>query len=115
MLNTITGRLVTVSMNADEGIPDGFEGTIQVQAELPKESTLYRIGVPTGLMDTVMPDLWGLRVIALVDSQNEYLFYTLLEIDEADREDEEGWKAGHDRSDDTRPGDPTQLVLGQSP
>ena len=59
MFSTITGHLVAVSMDGEEPTPDGFEGTIQVQSELPKESTLYRIGVPTGLMDTVMPALWG--------------------------------------------------------
>lgn len=113
MFSTITGHLVAVSMDGEEPTPDGFEGTIQVQSELPKESTLYRIGVPTGLMDTVMPALWGLRVNVLVGGQNEYPFYTLCEIDEADNEDEEGWKAGYDRPDDTQPEEPAQHVLGQ--
>ena len=106
MISTITGHLVTVGMDWEDPTPDGFEGIIQIQAELPKESTLYRIGVPTGLMDTVMPDLWGLRVNALVDDQNGYPFYTLFEIDEADSEEEEGWKAGHDEPEDDEPEGP---------
>ena len=105
MFSTITGHLITVGMDGEEPTPDGFEGIIQIQAELPKESTLYRIGVPRGLMDTVMPSMWGLRVNALVGGQNGYPFYTLFEIEEADSEDEEGCKAGYDEPEDDKPED----------
>ena len=56
----ITGRLAHAELT--EGESPGCEGVVHVCAESGPESTVYRIGVPPGLMDTVMPDLWNERV-----------------------------------------------------
>ena len=57
---TITGRLVSADLpeNAD---PE-YEGVIHLQAQMGHEETIYKVAVPTGLMDSVMPGLWNERV-----------------------------------------------------
>ncbi len=78
---TITGRLVSADLpeNAD---PE-YEGVIHVQAQMGHEETIYKVAVPTGLMDSVMPGLWNERVSVQASLDDTIAMYMMETADPA--------------------------------
>ena len=101
MRKIITGHLTVAQCH--DAAPDtpGTEGHIEIECSTvsrhgrghprSNQTIIYhQIAVPTGLMDSVMPRHWNARVSALVDEEPDLYMYTLISVDEASDDDDDG-------------------------
>ena len=84
----ITGDLVSADLREDHG-PE-YEGVIHVRAQLGYEETIYRVAVPAGLMDSIMPWLWNERVSVHASLDDDLEMYAMESADPAGKGEPDG-------------------------
>ena len=84
----ITGDLVSADLREDHG-PE-YEGVIHVRAQLGYEETIYRVAIPNGLMDSIMPWLWNERVSVQASLDDDPEMYAMENAGPAGDEETDG-------------------------